>query len=299
MAGRVLLADDSPHAQRMGERILREEGYEVVTVTDGETALLRLEDVDPDVILVDVFLPLKSGYEICRKVKADPRHQHAGVVLIAGLLEPVDEEEAQKAGSDAVLKKPFEASIVLGTIRPLMEQSRSARGLPAEPAESPYDADSEFYSLEDEELPPLDVDAAPPASAPAPPEADLPPAAGMPTETLPSAETAPHVPQPWSAAAKAAVAAATQSGLNAALAAHATVEENHSVETQTPTSVSAEALPVAEFAPLAPVGSAGRSAEALQIDEERVRAAVTLAMDRALPALVDEITEKVLIALGH
>jgi DNA-binding response OmpR family regulator len=63
---RILLADDSPHAQRMGERILREEGFEVVTVTDGDTALIRLKDVDPDLILADAFLPGKSGYDICR-----------------------------------------------------------------------------------------------------------------------------------------------------------------------------------------------------------------------------------------
>ena len=51
---RILLADDSPHAQRMGERILRDEGYEVVTVSDGDSALMRLEDVDPDLVLADV-----------------------------------------------------------------------------------------------------------------------------------------------------------------------------------------------------------------------------------------------------
>ena len=54
---RILLADDSPHAQRMGERILREEGYEVVTVTDGQTALMRLADVDPDVVFADSRCP--------------------------------------------------------------------------------------------------------------------------------------------------------------------------------------------------------------------------------------------------
>ena len=58
---RILLADDSPHAQRMGERILREEGFEVVSITEGETALLRLADVDPDLIIADVFLPGKIG----------------------------------------------------------------------------------------------------------------------------------------------------------------------------------------------------------------------------------------------
>jgi CheY-like chemotaxis protein len=188
MTSRVLLADDSPHAQRMGERILREEGFEVVTVTDGETALLRLEDVKPDLVLADVFLPQKSGYEICRYIKTHPDYSHAGVVLIAGLLEPVDEEEARRSGCDAVLKKPFEASVVLSTIRPLIDRARFASGLFSE---------------------------------------TVAPAAAEPHE--PSAQPAPAPP----------------------------------------------------------------------IDAERVRAAVTIALDRSLDGLVNEITEKVLIALGH
>src|SRR5271170_5435727 len=123
---RVLLADDSPHAQRMGERILREEGFEVVSVTDGATALLRLSDVDPDLILADVFLPGQSGFEICRHVKGHPAHRHVRVVLTAGLLEPFDEAEAARAGCDAILKKPFEASAVVSTIRPLVNDAQIA-----------------------------------------------------------------------------------------------------------------------------------------------------------------------------
>ena len=118
---RILLADDSPHAQRMGERILREEGFEVVSLTDGDAAMPRLADVDPDLILADVFLPGKSGFELCRYVKNDPRFRHVRVVLTAGLLEPFDEDEAKRAGCDAILKKPFEASKVVETIHPLGE----------------------------------------------------------------------------------------------------------------------------------------------------------------------------------
>ena len=129
---RILLADDSPHAQRMGERILREEGFEVVSLTDGETALARLADVDPDLILADVFLPGKSGMEICRLVKSDPQMRHVRVILTAGLLEPFDEEEATRAGCDAIVKKPFEASKVMGTIHPLVREAQLARGLFAE-----------------------------------------------------------------------------------------------------------------------------------------------------------------------
>lgn len=128
---RILLADDSPHAQRMGERILREEGYEIVSVTDGETALLRLEDVDPDVILADAFLPGRSGLEICRQVKQDPKHKHIRVVLTAGMLENFDEAEASAAGTDAILRKPFEASVVLDTLKPLVDASHADRTAPA------------------------------------------------------------------------------------------------------------------------------------------------------------------------
>ncbi|MFN3324664.1 MAG: response regulator [Bryobacteraceae bacterium] len=137
---RILLADDSPHAQRMGERILREEGFEVVTVTDGETAVIRLADVDPDLVLADVFLPRKNGFDICEFVKKHPRHQHVRVVLTAGLLEPLDEAEARRVQADGILKKPFEASMVVDTIRPLMEAAQSARNAPAEATAQPEEA---------------------------------------------------------------------------------------------------------------------------------------------------------------
>lgn len=127
MSSRILLADDSPHAQRMGERILREEGFEVVSLTDGENTLLRLADVDPDLVIADVFLPTRSGLDICRYLKSHALHRHVRVVLTAGLLEPFDEEEARRAGADAILKKPFEASVVLETIKPLLHAAKLAR----------------------------------------------------------------------------------------------------------------------------------------------------------------------------
>src|SRR5271168_3066526 len=126
----ILLADDSPHAQRMGERILRDDGFAVVSVTDGETAMLRMRDVDPDLVIADVFLPGRDGFELCRAIKNS--HRHVRVILTAGLLEAFDIEEAKRAGCDAILKKPFEASVVMQTIRPLIAEAKMARGLFAE-----------------------------------------------------------------------------------------------------------------------------------------------------------------------
>ncbi|MBL8210749.1 MAG: response regulator [Bryobacterales bacterium] len=202
---RVLLADDSPHAQRMGERILREEGFEVLSVTDGEAALSQLTEFDPDLLLADAFLPRRSGFDICREIKGNPKLKHVRVILTAGVLEPLDETEAARAGSDGLLKKPFEASAVLETIKPLLESAR-----------------------QDRELQEVAMKAAAPAVAVAVAENPL------------------RILQPEAAAA-------------------------------TP-------------APAAPRPEP-------EISDEQVRAAVTLAVDAAMPVLVEEITRQVLQAL--
>ncbi len=110
---RILLADDSPHAQRMGERILRDEGHEVITVSDGLVAMLRLKDARPDLIIADISMPEVSGYELCEYVKGNGG---APVFLTAGAVEPVDEAEVSRVRADGVLKKPFEASLLLEAI---------------------------------------------------------------------------------------------------------------------------------------------------------------------------------------
>lgn len=110
---RILLADDSPHAQRMGERILRDEGHEVITVSDGLVAMLRLKDAQPDLIIADISMPEVTGYELCEYVKSNGG---APVFLTAGAVEPVDEAEVGRVRADGVLKKPFEASVLLEAV---------------------------------------------------------------------------------------------------------------------------------------------------------------------------------------
>ena len=124
---RILLADDSPHAQRMGERILRDEGHEVITVSDGLVAMLRLKDAQPDLIIADISMPEVSGYELCEYVK---NNGGAPVFLTAGAVEPVDEAEVARVRADGVLKKPFEASLLLeaiGRFATVKTAQRSAR----------------------------------------------------------------------------------------------------------------------------------------------------------------------------
>ena len=123
----ILLADDSPHALRMGQRILTEEGHQVECVSDGESAALRLPDVDADVVIADAHLPGLSGIELCRCIKSSSRYVR--VILTAGSLEELDEAAAQRAGCDAILRKPFEASVMAETLAPLLAAVRRDRQL--------------------------------------------------------------------------------------------------------------------------------------------------------------------------
>jgi len=126
---RVLLVDDSPHAQRMGERILSDEGFEVVTVTTAESALIRLDDVDPDVVVADTVMPGRNGFDICYYLKISPRHRHVRVILTAGVLDSLEEAQVQRVEADGTLRKPFEASALLAAVKPLAEAAMAARAL--------------------------------------------------------------------------------------------------------------------------------------------------------------------------
>ena len=124
---RILLADDSQQALRLGERILSGQGIEVVSVTDGATALRRLADVDPDLLITDVYLPAKNGFELARFIKAQPEWKHVRIVFAAGITDEFDEQDARNAGAEAILRKPFEASALVGLVQPLIEQAQAER----------------------------------------------------------------------------------------------------------------------------------------------------------------------------
>jgi CheY-like chemotaxis protein len=138
---RILLADDSPQALRLAEQILTSQSIEVVSVTDGATALRRLGDVNPDLLITDVYLPTKSGFDLARFLKSQPQHRHVPVIFAAAPVDEFDEQDAKNAGADVVLRKPFEASTLLGAVEQLLQQSAAARNNAA-PASAAFDRNS-------------------------------------------------------------------------------------------------------------------------------------------------------------
>ena len=117
MPRRILLADDSVTAQNMGKKILSDAGYEVITVSNGSAALKKVNELLPDICVLDVYMPGYSGLEVCKQLKENTQTAEIPVLLTVGKLEPFKSEEALKAKANAFIIKPFEATELLAVIR--------------------------------------------------------------------------------------------------------------------------------------------------------------------------------------
>jgi CheY-like chemotaxis protein len=125
---RILVADDNSNIQKMVTLALKDEGFEVISVGNGEAAVRKLPEVSPDLVLADIFMPVRSGYEVCEYIKRDPRYAHTPVVLLVGAFDPLDENEAQRVQADGVLKKPFvPPDPLIDMVKALVAKSASER----------------------------------------------------------------------------------------------------------------------------------------------------------------------------
>ena len=124
----ILVADDNSNIQKMVGIALKEHGITVVAVGNGEAAVRKMAESLPDLILADIFMPVRNGYEVCEYVKKDDRFAHIPVVLLVGAFDPLDEKEVERVHADGVLKKPFVPP------DPLIELVKSLLGKTAEAA---------------------------------------------------------------------------------------------------------------------------------------------------------------------
>jgi twitching motility two-component system response regulator PilH len=119
LARKILLADDSVTAQNMGRKILTDAGYEVVTVNNGSAALKKVSEAQPELIVLDVYMPGYSGLEVCQRIKDSRETSHIPVLLTVGKLEPFKQDEARRVRADAFIIKPFEASELMAAVSKL------------------------------------------------------------------------------------------------------------------------------------------------------------------------------------
>jgi CheY-like chemotaxis protein len=125
---RILVADDNSNIQKMVSLALKDQGIDVVAVGNGEAAVRKISDLRPDLVLADVFMPVRNGYEVCKFVKEDSSLAHIPVILLVGAFDPLDEQEAQRVGADGVLKKPFvPADPLISMVKSALQRASAAR----------------------------------------------------------------------------------------------------------------------------------------------------------------------------
>jgi len=134
----LLLADDSVTIQKVVGISFANEDIELLTVDNGDDAIARAREAKPDIVLADVVMPGRNGYEVCEAIKSDPQLAHIPVLLLTGTFEAFDEDRAGHAGADGHVTKPFEAQGLVDRVNGLLAQGVGAGSEPpASPAALP------------------------------------------------------------------------------------------------------------------------------------------------------------------
>lgn len=132
MPKQLLLADDSITIQKVIALTFAGEDYKITAVDNGVDALIKVRELRPDIVLADVVMPQKNGYEVSAEIKNDPELRSIPVLLLAGTFEPFDEDEAKKVGADGFIIKPFESQALIQKVKDLIAR-RAAVSVTAQP----------------------------------------------------------------------------------------------------------------------------------------------------------------------
>jgi CheY-like chemotaxis protein len=136
MAKSILLADDSLTIQKVIELTFSDTDYELTTVSNGAEALAAVDRARPDLVMADVVMPGKNGYEVCEAIKANPTLQDIPVILLSGTFEPFDRDRAERARANAIVTKPFDSKNLLVQVETLLHARRPSPTTVAVPATS-------------------------------------------------------------------------------------------------------------------------------------------------------------------
>jgi CheY-like chemotaxis protein len=160
MSRKILLADDSVTIQKVVSITLAHEDIDLTIVDNGAEALAKAQQIRPDIILLDVVMPDRDGYQVCEEIKRSPELAHIPIILLTGTFEPFDEDKAGQVGANDYIKKPFESHALIKKIK---EMSFKGGGSPRRQEQARPEApdDSAEFIMGDETDIEFDIDTTP------------------------------------------------------------------------------------------------------------------------------------------
>ena len=120
MGERILIADDEPNIVVSLEYLMKREGFEVAVASDGEAALNAVASLRPDLILLDIMLPKKDGFEVCQQLRANPEWRGVKVVMLTAKGRDTEVTKGLALGADAYVTKPFSTKDLVAQVRKLL-----------------------------------------------------------------------------------------------------------------------------------------------------------------------------------
>ena len=281
MSKKLLLADDSITIQKVIQITFAHEDYELTITDNGDAALAKAQELKPDLIMSDVYMPGKNGYELTTAIKQDPALQHIPVLLLAGSFEPFDEDKARSCKADAWIEKPFESQNLIDKVAELLSAAAVAESAPVAepepfvapvPAVEPEPAAVEAFAIEEEPLAAFDeVATAEPleSAASEDPFGDI-----SFEEETPAVEFEPAVADAWSEVATETESAPVAAEAFVADEPVAAVEDDFAFAEEEPLPVTefeeVEELPVADFGEVEELPTVSADLDVFDMDEDEI-----------------------------
>jgi DNA-binding response OmpR family regulator len=122
LSKKILIADDEPNIVTALEFLLQRNGYEVHVARNGEEALKLVEDCHPDLVLLDVMMPVRSGYEVCTRIRERADWRHIKIIMLSAKGRDAEVNKGLSVGADLYVTKPFSTRELMGKIKELLDQ---------------------------------------------------------------------------------------------------------------------------------------------------------------------------------
>jgi DNA-binding response OmpR family regulator len=123
MANKILVVDDEPNIVLSLEFLMKQAGFQVRTASDGEAALAAIATERPDLMLLDVMMPRKNGYEVCQAVRANPDWKGIRIIMLTAKGREVEREKGLALGADDYITKPFSTQEVVERVREMLAEA--------------------------------------------------------------------------------------------------------------------------------------------------------------------------------